>query len=115
MIKVTAVNVRTELDVDLGFRPYLAYLKELGGRPAPFGTREQSKASVSVYMTAEVEEGQDADEVAAVLTRKTQTAVRTAVRNAYAKILGMAEQVEEVPSDAFMIETTSVEPVTEEF
>ncbi|HMN10993.1 MAG TPA: hypothetical protein PKD55_01560 [Bellilinea sp.] len=54
-MKVTEIGASVSREIDTGYAPYMRYLESLGGRSPAFGTREQSKAQVTLWAKATIE------------------------------------------------------------
>lgn len=108
-MKVTTVSVKFSRRVDLGYKPYIEYLKALGNRPVPFGTRDNSNMETDLYISAEVDEGESAELVGAELLVRA----RGMIDQNMGYILGTAEAP--TSEENFVIEKTEVVRVQGEF
>ena len=105
--KVTIVSSSFELEADLGFPPYMAYMKSLGGKAPAFGTRDMTKATFRVFMSAEVADGDDPDVIAKDLAVRSTAIARQTLRETYGKVAKTAEE-QKIPEEAFTISKTDV-------
>ncbi len=107
--KVTVVSVKLSRKYDLGFAPYMAYMKSLNGRAPAFGTRDNSNMELDVYLSAELGTEDTVDEVGAVLVDRA----RGILDNGVAQIMGIAPLPEE--TEMLSIEKTSVRKVEADY
>ena len=105
---IKTVSVKLSRQVDLGFVPYVAYLKKLNGKQPPFGTRDQSRAEFDLFVSAEVGANDTVDNVAIMLSQKAHELADRILRENYAQAFAEAREAE-VPEEAFTISKTIVE------
>jgi hypothetical protein len=112
---IRTVSVKVSRQVDLGFVPYIKYIKALNGKQIPFGTRDQSRAEVDIFVSAEVGTGDSLEEVILMLSDKAHDLSDQILRENYPDAFREAVQ-QEVPEEAFTIQKTIVaRAMTEEF
>jgi hypothetical protein len=100
-MKIETVGVKISRKVDLGYLPYKEYLKSLGSRPVPFGTRDNSNIELDVYLGAKLEEGEVAEEVANDLLIRAKAILEANMT----EITGVTF---EQPQEAYVIEKTEI-------
>ena len=98
---VTTVGVKVTRKIDTGYLPYMEYLKTLGNRTAPFGTRDNANIELDVYVGAQVEQWESAE---LVIKELLLHAKRIVDENA-AEITGI--KIEQ-PQEAYVIDKTEV-------
>ena len=104
---IRVVSVKVSRRVDLGYVPYIVYLKQLNGRPAPFGTRDQSNTEFDVFMSAEVGAGVLPEDVLYDLATRANEMVDQVVKEAYPKAFTLAAE-NDIPEDVFVVGSTKV-------
>jgi hypothetical protein len=104
------VSVKVSRQVDLGFVPYIKYVKSLNGKPIPFGSRDQSRTEFDVFLSAEVGSEDTAEHVIAELSRLGHEMTDRILREQYPEAFKEAVRME-VPEEAFTIRSTQVERV----
>ena len=102
------VSVKVSRQVDLGFVPYIKYIRQLGSKPIPFGSRDQSRTEFDVFLSAEVGTGDTAEAVIADLSRIGHEMTDRILREQYPEAFREAVKME-VPEEAFVISKTTVE------
>ena len=102
------VSVKVSRQVDLGFVPYIKYIKQLGNKPIPFGTRDQSRTEFDVFLSAEVGTGDTAERVIAELAKTGHEMTDRILREQYPEAFREAVRAE-VLEEAFVISRTTVE------
>lgn len=102
------ISVKLSRQVDLGYVPYIEYIKSLNGKPAPFGTRDNSRAEFDVFASAEVGTNDTVESVVRMLTTEVRRVSDQVMREAYPKAFVKAAELE-VPEEQFTISKTTVE------
>ena len=102
------VSVKVSRQVDLGFVPYIKYIKQLGSKPIPFGSRDQSRTEFDVFLSAEVGTNDTAEAVIADLAHVGHEMANRILREQYPEAFREAVKAE-VPEEAFVISRTTVE------
>ena len=102
------ISVKVSRQVDLGFVPYIKYIKQLGNKPIPFGSRDQSRTEFDVFLSAEVGTNDTAEAVIARLSKIGHEMTDQILREQYAGAFREAVKAE-VPEEAFVISKTTVE------
>jgi hypothetical protein len=113
--RITVVSVKVKREVDLGFVPFMLYVKKLGPHKQPgFGYRDASRASFEIFMSAELGEDMAADELATQLSLQAHAIADRELRSQYPESFKAAVKAE-VPEEAFVVASTTVERKVEEF
>jgi hypothetical protein len=102
------VSVKVSRQVDLGFVPYIKYIKQLGSKPIPFGSRDQSRTEFDVFLSAEVGTNDAAEAVIADLAKIGHEMTDKILREQYPEAFREAVKME-LPEEAFIISKTTVE------
>lgn len=97
---ITNVSVKFSRRLDLGYPPYIKYLRELNGRPVPFGTRDNSNLEMDIYISASIGANDSADVVAQELIVKA--------RQLLDANLGLQVSDVGVDPDAFVVDKTEI-------
>lgn len=105
--RIKTVSVKISRQVDLGYVPYIQYLKKLGSKQPPFGTRDQSRVEYDIFLSAEIGTEADVNEVALDLGTKGKALIDELIANAHGAVAKEAKE-ENVPEEAFTISRTVV-------
>jgi hypothetical protein len=111
-IKTVSVKVRHE--VDLGYVPFIAYMRKMGHKNPPFGMRDASRATFDIFLSAELGDEMTAEELATQLSRQAHAIADRELRSQYPESFKAAVRAE-VPDEAYVIKSTEVVRVAEEF
>ena len=107
-VQVTSVSVKLTRRVDLGFAPYIAYLKKLGKNGNPkFGTRDMSQAEMDFFMSATIPVDKLPEEVLYDLTRRANALADQVLREEFPRAFNIAAEVG-VADDMFVVSSTNV-------
>jgi hypothetical protein len=106
--RIKTVSVKISRQVDLGYVPYVRYLKELGNKPVPFGSRDQSRTEFDVFVSAEVGSEDTLENVIAMLASKAREFSNKFLRENFPSAFAEAAKMA-VPEEAFVISQTTVE------
>jgi hypothetical protein len=110
---IKTVSVKVSRQVDLGYVPYIKYLYKLNGKQPPFGTRDQSRAEIDLFVSAEVGQNDTVENVITMLSGKAHEMSERILRENYADALLEARQAE-VPEEAVVIGRTTIEQTVKE-
>jgi len=112
--RITVVSVKVKREVDLGFVPFMEYVKKLGPNKQPgFGYRDASRATFEIFMSAELGDDTTADELARDLSLQAHAIADRELRQNYPHAFKAAVKAE-VPEEAFTIQSTVIERQVEE-
>jgi hypothetical protein len=110
---IKTVSIKVSRQVDLGYVPYIKYLYKLNGKQPPFGTRDQSRAKIDLFVSAEVGQHDTVENVITMLSAKAHEMSERILRENYADALLEARQAE-VPEEAVVISRTTIEQTVKE-
>jgi hypothetical protein len=110
---IKTVSVKVSRQVDLGYVPYIKYLYKLNGKQPPFGTRDQSRAEIDLFVSAEVGKNDTVENVITMLSGKAHEMSERILRENYADALLEARQAD-VPEEAVVISRTTIEQTVKE-
>ena len=116
--RITTVSVKVKREVDLGYLPFLRYMKKNQYKQPPFGMRDASRASFEMYLSAEVGDDISVDELAAQLAQQGHAIADRELRKEYPESFPKASAPAEtpvIPDESFVIATTEVERKVEEY
>jgi hypothetical protein len=110
---IKTVSVKVSRQVDLGYVPYIKYLYKLNGKQPPFGTRDQSRAEIDLFISAEVGQNDTVENVIQTLSAKAHEMSDQILRDNYADAFLEARQAQ-VPEEAVTISKTTIETTLKE-
>ncbi len=99
-MKVKEIGVSISKKLDVGFIPYKKYLEELSGRPAPYGSRNNSNTELTFWQKAEIEEGEDADQALQAMAQGLNTLIDELLKGVYPEAFD-----EETPQDQYLFDS----------
>ena len=112
---IKTVSVKVSRQVDLGYVPYIKYLYKLNGKQPPFGTRDQSRAEIDLFVSAEVGQSDTPENVITALSAMAHEMSNRILRENYGDAL-LEAQAASVPEEAVVISKTTIETtVKDEF
>lgn len=112
---IRTISIKVSRRVDLGYVPFIEYLKRLGNKQAPFGTRDQSNVEFDVFISADMGTNDVVEEVVRSLASRAHNEVSRVMAQLHPEVFGIAVQ-QDVTEDAFVVGKTIVERVvTEDF
>ena len=118
--RITTVSVRVKQELDTGYLPFLRMMKKEKWKTPPFGVRDATRATFEIWMSAEIGTDMTAEQVINMLSQQGHALLTQELRGQYPDAFPRTQQqaetkVVEVPEDAYLIASTEVEPVTEEY
>jgi hypothetical protein len=111
---ITTVSVKVRREIDLGFIPFMKYVKTLNGKTPGFGYRDASRATFDIFLSAELGDDRTAEQLAAELSETAHAIADRELRAEYPEAFREAVKAE-VPEEAFTIQSTTVARAVEEF
>jgi len=116
--RITTVSVRIKTELDAGYLPFLRYMKKNQWKNPPFGMRDATRATFEVYMSAEVGNDMTVEEVITQLAQQGHAIADRELRQqypeAFPQVAAKVAEAPEVPEEAFVIASTTVERRTTE-
>ena len=112
--RITTVSVRVKQELDIGYMPYLRYMKKTNWKSPPFGMRDATRATFEIWMSAEVGTDMTAEQVINMLSQQGHALLNQELRSQYpdafpqAPKLAVETKAAEVPEEAFIIASTEV-------
>ena len=97
-MKYTEIGASVKREIDVGYVPYMRYLASLNGRGPAFGTREQSKAEVTLWAKVQIDEGDDVAKATSKLIERLDDAVLEQLKRMFPAVF---EQAAQTPADDF--------------
>lgn len=114
--RITTVSVKVKREVDLGYLPFLRYMKKNNYKQPPFGMRDASRASFEIYLSAELGEDMTVEQLATELSKQGHAIADRELRGQYPEsFLAAKAETPVVPEEVFVISSTEVERKVEEF
>jgi hypothetical protein len=111
---ITTVSVKVRREIDLGFIPFMKYVRTLNGKAPGFGFRDASRSTFDIFLSAELGDDKTADQLAAELSEMAHAIADRELRAEYPEAFREAVKAE-VPEEAFIIQSTTVARAVEEF
>jgi hypothetical protein len=114
-VQVTSVSVKLTRRVDLGFAPYIAYLRKLGKNGNPkFGTRDMSQAEVDLFLNATIPAGMLPEDAMYDLLKRANALADQILEEEFPRAFNAATE-NNIAEDMFVVKSTSVERTAQEY
>ena len=122
--RITTVSVRVKQELDAGYAPFIRYMRKTNFKKPEFGMRDATRATMEVWMSAEVGTDMTPEQVIQMLSQQGHAIVDHELRQHYpnsfftggAKVADTPAVVE-VPDEAYVIASTEIvdSPSVEEY
>ena len=119
--RITTVSVRVKRELDVGYIPFLRWMKKNNWKKPEFGMRDATRATLEVWMSAEVGTDMTPEQVIGMLTDQGHAMVDGQLRTQYPESFPITARAEtktmapEIPDEAFVIASTEIETTTEDY
>ena len=113
--RITTVSVRVKQELDAGYAPFIRYMKKNAYKTPPFGMRDATRATMEVWMSAEVGTDMTVEQVINMLSQQGHAIVDNELRQHYPNSFfsGGAKVAEtpaaaEIGDEAYVIQSTEI-------
>ena len=119
--RITTVSVRVKRELDVGYLPFLRWMKKNNWKKPEFGMRDATRATLEAWMSAEVGDDMTPEQALNMLIEQGHALVDGQLRAQYPESFPVTvkttpvETHPQIPEEAFVIASTEVETTTEEY